>query len=189
MANKKQLVLLKQFSVICLSLMLGACNLNGGENFDSQLAADARIELGLTYLQGDNPRQALRNLQLALKDKPNYAKALSAMAYYYQYTNQTHLAKKFYQQALEMEPNNGDTLNNFGVFLCKIYEFDLAVTYLKKAAYDPNYPDRITSLENAGICRVRQGRPDLAKDYFQRVLLWDPKREFSAQQLAQIQQE
>lgn len=151
-------------------------------SFDKRLAADARIELGLSYLQVDRLEPAQRNLQLAFQYAPEYARAISSMAYYYQYTHQYKKAHRFYQKALKKTPHQGELLNNYAVFLCRCNQFDLALDYFEQAGQQDNYRSRLMSLENAGICCLKQGNKNQANAYFKRVLSLNPDYQFAYKQ-------
>lgn len=75
------------YPLLC-GLLMGCVtvNENGGttQEFNSTEAAEARITLGLGYLQAGQWQRAKENLDLALKYAPKYYRAQNAMAFYYQ---------------------------------------------------------------------------------------------------------
>lgn len=185
--DKVVILLAKFILVFFLVLNNSACSsLDKKKNvvFDKKLAADARIDLGLNYLQAKRTEQAQRNLLLALEYAPDYERALSAMAYFYQFTHENNKAHTYYKKALKKTPSKGSLLNNYAVFLCRQNEFDLAIDYFEQAVKQEDYQSRVMSLENAGICRLKQGNKIQAKAYFKRVLSLDPDYHFADTQLA-----
>lgn len=183
--DKAWTLLAKSVLVFFLISNSSACSSLKGEQasiFDKKLAADARIELGLNYLQLDRLEQAQHNLQLALEYEPNYERAISSIAYYYQYTHQYDKAHCYYKKALKRAPHKGELLNNYAVFLCRQNQFDLAIDYFEQAGRQDNYKSRLMSLENAGICCLKQGNEIQANAYFKRVLSLNPDYQFAHKQ-------
>lgn len=183
--DKAWTLLAKSVLVFFLILNNSACSSLSDEQtliFDKKLAADARIELGLNYLQAERLDQAQRNLQLALGYTPNYERAIASMAYYYQYTHQYRKAHRFYKRALKKAPHKGELLNNYAVFLCRQEQFDLALDYFEQAGRQDNYRSRLMSIENAGICCLKQGNENRANAYFKRVLSLNPNYQFAHKQ-------
>ena len=81
-------------------------------------AALARLKLALEYLKTGNTAQAQLNLERAEKLDDSVDGIYSSYAYYYQTVGETALADKAYLQALEDFPDNFNTRNNYGAFLC-----------------------------------------------------------------------
>mgnify|MGYP000047099294 CR=1 FL=1 len=86
-------------------------------------AARTRIALALQYLNTGNNSQAKYNLERASEYAPNLPEVHYSLAYYYQQVGENALADKAYQKALTIKPDDPNTLNNYGTFLCSIDEF------------------------------------------------------------------
>ena len=71
-------------------------------------AAQARVSLGMKYLQSGNNELAKANLVKALELAPESAAANYGMAYYYQTVAEHDLAHEYYQLAVSLEPDNGN---------------------------------------------------------------------------------
>ncbi|OAN14291.1 type IV pilus biogenesis/stability protein PilW [Photobacterium jeanii] len=154
--------------------------------FDSTEAAEARIALGLGYLESGQWQRARQNLEKALALTPRYYRAQNAMAFYYQKVDEGEKAEAMYKQALKDSPKNGDVRNNYGVFLCGEGRYDEAIAAFEHAIKQPYYYLTSASYENAGLCRLKQGENEDAKFYFERALAHDPQRPRSLLQLAQL---
>ncbi|GLT17801.1 type IV pilus biogenesis/stability protein PilW [Vibrio zhanjiangensis] len=169
---------------------LTACVSSSGE-YDShskqQHKADARIELGMRYLQQSNMVKAKQNFQMALKHAPSYYRSQLAMARYFEAVSDYDQALKKYQNALESEPNNGQVLNDYGSFLCKRKKYQLAQAQLTKAVKQDDYFHIADSYENAALCWLKQNRPIEALASFRQAIAHDPKRPQTLLNLAKLE--
>ena len=154
--------------------------------FDNIEASEARISLGLSYLDSGQWQRARDNLELALDYAPDYYRAQNAMAYYYQRVDDPAAAEAMYRQALRDSPDNGDVLNNYGVFLCSQQRYDEAIAAFEQAIKQPYYYLTSASYENAALCSLKGGEKDLGRDYLEKALAYDPYRPKSMLQLAQL---
>ena len=94
-------------------------------------------QLGLAYLQqGDRPR-AKQSLLRALEHEPRSASVNSAMAYFLETTGDIKLADFFYKKAIRLANANliAAHWNNYGAFLCRTGDPELAEIYFLKAAH------------------------------------------------------
>jgi type IV pilus assembly protein PilF len=157
------------------------------DSFHNIDAADARIQLGLGYLDAGDMAKARENLEAATKYAPDYYRALNSIAYYYQQVGENRLAEQAYKKALGESPKNGDVLNNYGVFLCGLGQYQKADKYFNRAIEQPFYYQVAGSYENAGICALKSGATDKAALYFQRSLDHQPGRFLSSLQLSALE--
>ncbi|WP_064605642.1 type IV pilus biogenesis/stability protein PilW [Photobacterium sp. J15] len=177
------------YPLLC-SLLMGCVTVDEAGNkkeFNKIEASEARISLGLNYLESGQWQRARDNLELALKYAPDYYRAQNAMAYYYQRVDEPEKAEAFYKEALRDSPKNGDVRNNYGVFLCSQERYDEAIVFFEKAIEQPYYYLTSASYENAGLCSLKSGDGAKAKGYFEKALSYDPYRPKSMLQLAQLE--
>ncbi|MDV5171411.1 type IV pilus biogenesis/stability protein PilW [Photobacterium rosenbergii] len=149
-------------------------------------AAEARVTLGLGYLEKGQWQRARDNFELALQYAPRYYRAQNAMAYYYQRVDEPESAEKIYRQALKYSPKNGDVRNNYGVFLCSQGRYDEAIDQFESAIKQPYYYLTSASYENAALCSLEQGNQPQARGYFDKALAYDPYRGKSMLQLSKL---
>ncbi len=81
--------------------------------------AMTRISLGIGYLNMGNTKQAKLNLEKAKRFAPNLVQVHTAFAHYYDTVGDADFAIKAYEKALSIKGDDPDTLNNYGVFLCR----------------------------------------------------------------------
>ncbi|RNE68749.1 type IV pilus biogenesis/stability protein PilW [Vibrio cholerae] len=149
--------------------------------------AEARIALGLGYLENGSMIKARESLEKALQHAPDYYRSQLSMAHYYESVGENDSARKMYRTALSEHPRNGNVLNNFGTFLCKQGEYDTADEYFLRAVEQPYYYLISASYENAGLCALKAGKNDNAREYFKRAIDHDPNRLLSILQLTKME--
>ncbi|MFH0256152.1 type IV pilus biogenesis/stability protein PilW [Vibrio rumoiensis] len=175
---------------LVVSFLVGCVTVTDKPNtakFDNIKASEARISLGLGYLEEGNMVKARENLEMAVKYAPSYYRALNSVAYYYQRVGEYELAEEAYEDALDSSPKNGDVLNNYGAFLCRQGDYDKADEFFNRAIEQPYYYLVAASYENAGLCALKSGNKDKARNYFSRALDHDPSRSQSLLQLAELE--
>lgn len=169
----------------CVTVSEQAAN----SQYDKQKAAEARIVLGLGYLEAGDMMKAKENLERAVQHAPDYYRALNSIAFYYQQVGETEQAEEVYKRALRKSPKNGDVLNNYGAFLCKRGDFEQADKYFNRAIEQPYYYLVSASYENAGMCAEKSGDTAKARYYFARSLDHEPNRYLSLLKLAKLEVE
>lgn len=139
-------------------------------------AALARLKLALEYLKTGNTAQAQLNLERAEKLDDSVDGIYSSYAYYYQTVGETALADKAYLQALEDFPDNFNTRNNYGAFLCDNRRYEDAEKQFVLAIESPLNTQTANSYENAGLCALRDQKWQRAKTHLSAVLRYESIR-------------
>ncbi len=142
--------------------------------------------LGSAYLQDGHPRQAIRELRLAIADNRNYADAYNIMGLAYEQLRQKELARKAFRRALSMDPKNPEYLNNYGAFLVNSGSYAEALVELKRATADPLYSTPQFAWTN--LAQAYAGLKDLsaARDALNRALYLVPNYPPALQMLAEL---
>ncbi len=160
----------------CLGLllvMLGGCAVQPLGPVDEQQAlraAKANTEIAAYHLQRGAYAQARDKIARALAQAPDHAAAHLIAAELHVQLEQPTEAKRHYQRALALDPNNGAALNNYAAFLCRDGQIDQALEFWALAAADPLYSGRAMALSNAGRCLANAGRWAAAQRYWQDAL-------------------
>lgn len=184
--------IIQPFAIVFLVIInLTSCISSKVPNISSQnhynpKAAAYNVQLGLAYLKQGNRQRAKQKLLTAIEEDPNSTSANDALAYYFESVKNLLEAENYYQRAIQLSPQSGAGLNNYGAFLCRQKQYTQANDYFLKAAKDPNYLNTGLAYENAGLCAVAAKNDDQAKQYFQMALAQDPHLEQSAYELTQI---
>lgn len=165
---------LRLLACVILSIQLAACvtetTVVGSDRqirpkVDQKEAARTRIALGINYLQRGDNAQAKFNLEKAKSLAPELAEVHNAMAYYYQQVAEFEAAEHSYKTAIDLEPNNADSYNNYGAFLCQRGKYQQAEQLLLQAISRPGYIRAADSYENIALCRLEQKDFVQAKAY------------------------
>ena len=86
------------------------------------LAADARsdaqkqVQFGITVAQRGLWREAIYRWERAVELDPSYAAAFNDLAIAYEHEGQLDKARKAYEKALEIDPNNSQIRQNYELF-------------------------------------------------------------------------
>ncbi|QBY04982.1 type IV pilus biogenesis/stability protein PilW [Thalassotalea sp. HSM 43] len=153
---------------------------------DNQLAK-TRISLALGYLDMGNTAQAKYNLEKARQFSPDLVDVYTAFAHYYETVGEYEQTEESYLAALELAEDDANTLNNFGVFLCRRGRVEEAEVYFKQAIRVPTYIRVSETYENIALCYLKEPEFDKAEDALRRSILHSPNSASSLMQMAQLQ--
>jgi type IV pilus assembly protein PilF len=165
-------------AALLLFALAGCSGMPSGD--DSQSArrvADTNIQLGIAYMREGDFETALVKLHKALEADPDSATANGTLAILYENIGENALAEKHFKRALYLSPQDPQTHNNYGQYLCRHGEYTKALEQFKLAASDPLYPGVSASLTNAGIC---------AEEYFRKALEHDENYAYALLQMADL---
>jgi type IV pilus assembly protein PilF len=169
----------KLLSLVLLALLVG-CSGGGGKRAvkggktDTQLAAENQVKLGRGYMEQGQFEVAHQKLEAALAMDPDSVDGNTLMAVLYERIDRAKLSEKYYRRAVELDPEDGSTNNNYGAYLCSLGRHAEADTYFKRALDDPFYKTPETASSNAGVCAARAKNYVLAEEYFRRSLKAKP---------------
>jgi len=149
--------------------------------------AMTRIQLGLGYLKMGNTSQAKLNLEKAKRFAPKLVQVHTAFAHYYETVGEAELAINAYEQALSISPEDADTLNNYGVFLCRQDRIDDAEKQFLKAIAVPSYILVAKSYENLALCQLKGQHFDKAEEYLEKAILHSPSSASILLQMVRLQ--
>ncbi len=162
---------------LCLlsALMISACN--EGTKKDSlrpsagtNEAAAANLNLGIAYMQRGDYERALEKIDRAKEADPEFSGVYNAYGLLYQLIERNRDAEKNFKKALKLNPNDSNTKNNFGRFLCHIGRSKQAEEVLLEAAKNPLYATPEIAITNAGICAYQNKKLAVAEKHLRRAL-------------------
>lgn len=160
---------------------------NGGQNeSDVRRRARLRIELAMEYFRTRQYSIALEELRNAQAIDANYIDLHNAFALIYMELNEPKLAEESFQRALRLGPNDSETNNNYGWFLCQNGQAQKAIGHFQVALRDPLYATPAIAARNAGICSMRAGDMNAALDFLQRSFRLDPGSGLAMYYLAEV---
>jgi len=83
---------------------------------DAKSDAKTQVEFGINVAQRGLWREAIYRWQKATEIDPTYAAAYNDLAIAYEHEGQLDKARKAYEKALEIEPNNTQVRQNYELF-------------------------------------------------------------------------
>ena len=98
-------------------LVACAASLTASSSFaDAKSDAKSQVEFGINVAQRGLWREAIYRWQRATELDPTYAAAFNDLAIAYEHEGQLDKARKAYEKALEIEPNNTQVRQNYELF-------------------------------------------------------------------------
>ena len=98
-----------------------------------------RLELASLYFSRGQFNTALDEIKLALQADPNNGAAHSLSGLIYAAMGNMAQADASFQRALQLNPGDADTMNNYGWVLCQNQRYAEAVQMFARALAQPNY--------------------------------------------------
>jgi Tfp pilus assembly protein PilF len=83
---------------------------------DAKGEARSQVEFGINVAQRGLWREAIYRWEKAVELDPTYAAAFNDLAIAYEHEGQLDKARKAYEKALEIEPNNSQIRQNYELF-------------------------------------------------------------------------
>src|SRR5947207_13095235 len=83
---------------------------------DARSDAKSQVEFGINVAQRGLWREAIYRWEKATELDPTYAAAFNDLAIAYEHEGQLDKARKAYERALELDPNNAQVRQNFELF-------------------------------------------------------------------------
>jgi len=179
-----------------MSVALSACVTQKFENGETPVVqnqanrndmAVTRISLGLGYLKMGNMPQAKQNLEKAKKFAPEMVQVHTAFAHYYEVVGEQQLTVESYEKALSIKSDDADTLNNYGVYLCRQGQLENAEKQFLKAIAVPSYLLVAKSYENLTLCFLKEDHFDKAEMYLNKAIMHSPSSASTLFQMVRLQ--
>jgi type IV pilus assembly protein PilF len=83
---------------------------------DARSDAKSQVEFGISVAQRGLWREAIYRWEKAVELDPTYAEAFNDLAIAYEHEGQLDKARKAYEKALELAPNNSQIRQNYELF-------------------------------------------------------------------------
>lgn len=185
----------QQLVVVASMLLLSSCVTQNFEK-DNQIIENSasnnelamtRISLGLGYLKMGNNTQAKFNLEKAKKFAPNLSEVYTAFAHYYETVEEPELTVASYEKSLSIKADDANTLNNYGVYLCRQEQYLEAEVQFLKAITIPSYLLVSESYENLALCQLKAEHFDKAEMYLSKAIIHSPSRSSALFQMVRLQ--
>lgn len=179
-----------------LAVFLSGCVTQKYENNDTPVTqkeankndmAATRLSLGLGYLRMGNMPQAKQNLEKAKNFAPDMVQVYTAFAHYYEKVGEHALTVASYEKALLIKSDDADTLNNYGVYLCRQGDILAAEKQFLAAIAVPSYILVAKSYENLSTCFLQKDNFVKAEMYLNKAMLHSSNSSSILHQMVQLQ--
>lgn len=130
---------------------------------DVQRRARIRMELAASYFAQGQMTTALDQVKQALAAVPELAEAYNLRGLIYASLGDERLAEESYRRAVQINPQDGDTLHNYGFFKCERQRYAEADDLFSRAVQVSGYRSVSRTLLVQGVCQARSGDMALAE--------------------------
>ena len=187
---------ISSFIVALLSVVLSGCVTQEFESDETPVVknqanrddmAATRISLGLGYLKMGNMPQAKQNLEKAKHFSPKMVQVYTAFAHYYEVVGEHESTIASFEEALSLQNDDANTLNNYGVYLCRQNQLEAAEKQLLKAIAVPTYLLVAKSYENLSSCFLQKNKFIKAEMYLHKAVMHSPGNSSILFQMVRLQ--
>lgn len=135
-------------------------------------SAKLHTELAAEYYHRGQYKVAIEEVEEAFKSDANYAPAHNMYGLINMSLHEDVKARRNFEQALKISPNDSETHNNYGWFLCQRMPEQMAqaIEHFMIASNDPLYQTPELSYTNAGICELKRNNYPAARNFFEKAL-------------------
>jgi type IV pilus assembly protein PilF len=142
---------------------------------DGRRRAEVHTALAGEYYARGNFPTALAEARAAVKDDPSYYGAYNMQGLVFMQLRENKAAADSFSQALKLQPNNPEVLNNYGWFLCvSANEGQRGLDLMRRAQQDTQYSSPEKAFLSAGLCLIRLDRKAEAEDQLRRAVMIRP---------------
>lgn len=148
--------------------------------------ARVRMELASAYFGRGQFTTALDEVKQTLALDPNMAEAYNLRGLIYAGLGDDPLAQESFRRALQIKPNDGDTLHNYGWVQCQQKRFAESQALFQRALAAPQYTGVARTLLISGVCHANAGAWPEAELALTKAYERDPSNPVTAVNLAEV---
>lgn len=138
---------------------------------DKYKVASYNAQLGAGYLQNGRLDLSKEYLEKALKYDSRSIEANHYYALLQERLGDNNAANQYFTRAVRLSKTpSSELMNNYGSHLCRIGQYDKAVSAFQSALRDPLYRTPEFAYANIGVCLTKQGRVEEAEGAFHQAL-------------------
>lgn len=153
---------------------------------DASRRAQVRLELAGAYFGRGQMTTALDEVKKSIAADPNVSAAFNLRGLIYGSLGDHRLAEESFRRALQINPRDADSMQNFGWYLCQQSRFAEADALFAQALAVPQYQDSPRTLLTQGVCQARSGKNDEAERTLARGYALDPGNPAIAVNLSEV---
>lgn len=153
---------------------------------DASRRARLRMELAAGYFGRGQMTTALDQVKLALQADPTLGEAYNLRGLIYANLGDEKLAEESFRRALQLNPRDADTMQNFGYYLCQKKRYPEASAMFDQALALPQYRDTSRTLLTKGVCEAFAGQLAESEATLLRAYQLDPVNPSTAVNLSEV---
>jgi type IV pilus assembly protein PilF len=154
--------------LVCLfAAILAGCS---GPSVNRKKEADARMRMGITYLEQRNLPMAMQELAKASELDPGNPEVEMVLGLAYQARGDMPKAEEHLRAAIDRKPDYADARNNLGIVLAERKAWDQAIREFEAAAANVMYTTPERAYFNLGEAYRAKGDPAKAEEAYGRAL-------------------
>lgn len=153
---------------------------------DASKRANVRMELASAYFSRGQLTTALDEVKQALAVNPNLGDAYNLRGLIYAGLNDDVMAQESFRRALQINPSDGDSMHNYGWYLCQQKRYDEAEALFARAIALPQYLGTSRTMLTSGVCLARSGKWAEAENTLSKAYERDPSNAATAVNLAEV---
>lgn len=156
----------------------------------TQERAQRRLVLALAYFEQGQNDVALQEVRAALKIDPQNASAYNLLGLIHQRNHALALAQQSFETSAYWAKQTSnyvdlaDAQHNLGWLLCEQTQYPKAQAQFEQALSQTHYRQQSKTQMASGICHLRAGQADAARQSWQQSLTNDPRNALVRYQLA-----
>ena len=160
--------------------------ITASDESDASKRARLRMELASGYFGRGQMTTALDQVKLALQADPTLSEAYNLRGLIYANLGDEKLAEDSFRRALQLNPRDADTMQNFGYFLCQKKRYPEATAMFDQALAVPQYRDQSRTLLTKGMCEAFAGQLAESEATLVRAYQLDPLNPSTSVNLAGV---
>ena len=156
----------------CFGVLLSACasrspdavaaemkdRVTASDESDASKRAAVRMELAAAYFGRGQMTVALDQVKLAIAADPTVSEAFNLRGLIYAELGDDGLAEESFRRALQLNPRDGDSMQNFGYYLCQKKRYPESIALFDQALALPRYQQPARTWLTKGVCQAFAGR-------------------------------
>ena len=153
---------------------------------DAAKRGRTRMDLASAYFERGQMSTALEQIKLSIQADPTSGAAFNLRGLIYANLGDQAQAEESFHRALQINPRDADTMQNFGWYLCKEKRYADAQSLFNQALAVPNYRNVPRTLRAQGVCQARAGKLAEADTTLSRAYELDPANPATAVDLSEV---
>jgi len=160
--------------------------ISSADEGDAKKRSRARLELASAYFGRGETKTALEQVKVSLAADPNYGDAYNLQGLIYAAIGEQALAESSFRQALQLNARDGDTMHNYGWYLCQQKRYPESNAMFAQALAVPQYRGVTRTLLAQGVCQAYAGELGEAEATLVRAYQLDSANPFTATNLSEV---